>query len=125
MTTSSVKIAPPNSLIFISDVDGGVVPDPDRIARTAGIVSTDSCVAVCCLAEMDGKTEITMGPAAEIKLSDNPAFDGMLSTPTRTLVVSTVDWQKLLEATVPTQQTRLRVWTNRRREPDKVSVGFG
>lgn len=125
MNTSTIKIAPPNSLVLISDAEGGVVPDPEDIARTAGIVSTDSCAAVCCLAEMDGVTEFTMGSARELGSSDKPAYDGMLATPSRTVVVSTVEWRKLMQADVPTERTRLRIWTNRPREPDRVIIGLG
>ena len=120
---TSIKAAPPNSLVLISDARGGSVPD--RFTRDQGIASTDTCVVVGCLAEIDGQTEITMGPAREVSPSAHPAFDGILATPSRTIAVSTVDWNKLLEANVPTSQTRLRVWTNRPREPDKVIVGFG
>jgi hypothetical protein len=125
MMTNTVKIAPPNSLVLISDAQGGVVPDPDVIARKAEIISTTSCAAVCCLAANDGETEITMGPAGEVGPTDDPAYDGTIATPTRTIVVWTVEWRKLLEMDVPTLQTRLRVWTNRPREPDKVLIGFG
>jgi hypothetical protein len=123
--TNTVRIAPPNSLVLISDAQGGVVPDPDAIARNAEIISTASCIAVCCLAAIDGETEITLGPAGAVGPADDPAYDGTIVTPTRAIVVWTVEWRKLLEMNVPTLQTRLRVWTNRQREPDKVIIGLG
>lgn len=125
MTTTTIKLAPPNSLIFVSGLDGGVMPDPEDIAQVAGIVATESCIAVCCLAEMDGVTEFTMGPACEVGSNSKPAFDGTLATPSRAVVVSTVEWRRLMEADVPTDETRLRIWTNRRSEPDRVIIGLG
>jgi hypothetical protein len=119
---TSAKAAPPNSLVLISDAQGGSVPQDFR--REKGIVSTDTCVAVGCLAEMDGQTEMTIGPAGEVAPGADPVFDGMLATPSRNIVVSTIEWSKLLEASVPNLQTRLRVWINRAREPDKIIVGF-
>ncbi len=121
--TQTIKIAPPNSLVFISDVDGGVVPDPDTIAQSAGITATDSCVAVCCLAEMDGKTEITLGPVEEVILNEPPAFDGRLETPTHNVVVSTIELNRLLQVSVASSTTHLRIWTNRPKEPDQVIIG--
>ncbi len=125
MMAQAISIAPPNSLIFVSDPNGGSVPDPDKIAREAGITATDSCVVVCCLAEMDGKTEITMGLADDVDPGGDPGFDGILATPTRAVVVSTVGFDTLLEANAPNLQTRIRVWTNKPKEPDKVVVGIG
>lgn len=121
----TIKIAPPNSLIFVSDAQGGSIPDPDKIAREAGITATHSCIAVCCLAEMDGKTEITIGLADEVDPGKKPEFDGTLATPTRTIVVSTAESEMVLEANVPTVQTRMRIWTNRPKEPERVIVGIG
>jgi hypothetical protein len=125
MMAQTIKIAPPNSLIFIGDAKGDSTPDLDKIARAASITATDSCVVVCCLAEMDGKTEITMGLAREVDPGQNPGLDGALITPTRTIVISTAELKTLLEASVPTLQTRIRIWMNRVKEPDKVIVGVG
>ena len=125
MMAHTINIAPPNSLIFVSDAEGGSAPDSDKIARKAGITATDSCVVVCCLAEMDGDTEITMGLASEIDPGANPDFDATLATPTRTVVISTSELDTLLEANVPTLRTCIRIWINRPKEPDKVIVGVG
>ncbi len=42
----SLKIAPPNSLLFISDAEGGRPPIP---VLGAQILATDSCVSIACL----------------------------------------------------------------------------
>jgi len=125
MMAQTTKVSPPNSLIFVTDAQGGSAPDPDKIAREAGITAIDSCIVVCCLAEMDGRTEITMGPTGEVNPGKEPDFDGKLATPTRTVVVSTAERETILEANVRTLQTQIRIWTNRPREPDKVIVGIG
>lgn len=119
----TIKIAPPNSLVFISDADGGVGPDPDAIARSGRITATASCVAVCCLAEMDGETEITLGPIEEVSLNEPPAFDGRLETPDHNVVVTTSEWTRLLQINVTSGNTHLKIWTNRVREPDKIIIG--
>lgn len=125
MTTTSITLAPPNSLVFIEDATGGMVPDPNRIALEAGITATDSCIAVCCLCSDDGPTKITMGPAQEVDPGEHPAFDGILATPTRTVAVDTVEVDGVLVANVPALRTRIRIWTNRPKEPDNVVVGLG
>jgi hypothetical protein len=125
MTTTSIALAPPNSLFFIEDARGGQVPDPNRIALEAGITSTDTCIAVCCLCSDDGPTKITMGPAQEVDPGQVPAFDGVLATPTHTVAVTTAELDGVLVSNVPALRTRVRIWTNRRREPDNVVIGLG
>jgi hypothetical protein len=123
MTISSLKIAPPNSLVLISDVQRGEVPE--KIDPEMGFGSTDSCIAVACLPDMDGETMIRLGPAAEVDPGSRPAFEMILSTPTRTVAVMTIEWVTLLKAGVPASSTRVRVWTNRSRWPDNVLIGLG
>lgn len=125
MTTTSITLAPPNSLIFIEDARGGQVPDPNRVSLEAGIIATDTCIAVCCLCSDDGPTKITMGPAQEVNPGEHPAFDGILATPTRAVAVTTVEVDGALVSNVPALRTRIRIWTNRQGEPDNIVVGLG
>jgi hypothetical protein len=96
MNISTIKIVPPNSIVFVCDAEGGTIPDPEIIGHRQGIVSTDSCAVVCCLAEMDGETEFTMGPTADLGLNDDPTYDGTLATPSGVVVISTVEWKNCL-----------------------------
>jgi len=116
-----VKIAPPNSLIFISDVSDRSGPEyiPNRL-----VLWTDSVISVGCLANMDGETEVRLGPAREVGQDGAPVFDGLLKTPTKELIVSTVEHEKFLGDTVPSE-TRIRIWTNEPVEPDKIAIGWG
>lgn len=118
----SIRVAPPNSLLFVSDSNGGKVPDflPERL-----VLATPSCISVGCLTFADGETEVTLGPAIEVNPGKSPAFDGDLETPNRAVAVSTVEREKLLEERVPFENTRVRIWVNHPTEPDKVIVGWG
>jgi len=83
MTSVSTKIAPPYSIVFIADPkDGGEVP---KDTGETLIAATDSCVAVGCLCEMDGLTELTLGPTNEVDPGRPPSFTGRLKTPSRLL----------------------------------------
>lgn len=75
---ASITTAPANSLVGISDVKKGVVPES---IPESGIAATESCILVACYPEIDGETKITLGPAAELDPEDAPAFDGQLETP--------------------------------------------
>lgn len=119
---SSIKIAPPNSLLFVSDRDGGNVPE---ITRHRDLWWTPSCVVIGCLAFMDGETDVVLGGVADVDPGTVPVFDGILETPNRSVVVSTVGWNPALWAEVISQKTRVRIWTNRVREPDNVVIGLG
>jgi hypothetical protein len=117
----SLKVAPPNSLLFISDPDGGKAPDP---IRGALILSTPSCISVACLMWQDGETEVTVGSIREVQSSRAAVFEGTLETPNRAVVVSTVEGDTVVRVSVPETRTRVRIWVNRAREPDKVVIGL-
>jgi hypothetical protein len=117
----TIRIAPSNSLLFIEDISGGEIPVTVGPAR---LWSTSSCIAIGCLASMDGETEVTLGASDQVSPEWEPAFDGILKTPTRKVVVSTVEGDNVLVADVASERTRVRIWTNHPIEPDKVSIGL-
>ncbi|MGH7257040.1 MAG: hypothetical protein ACREIM_01595 [Nitrospiraceae bacterium] len=119
---NTIRIAPPNSLLFVSDVDGGIPPE---ITRRGRLWTTSSCIAVGCLAFMVGVTEVSLGLARVVDPGGVPAFDGVLETPHRAVMVSTAEGEKVLDAGVSGKSTRVRIWTNHPTEPDRVIVGLG
>lgn len=121
MGTSAI-IKPVNSLVFISDTAGGVVPE---WIRGGLVLSTPSCISVGCYPEQDGPTEVVLGRGQEVDPGNHPIFDGDLETPNRVVVVSTVEHEKVLEAKVPETLTHVRVWVSHPRWPDKVVIGLG
>jgi len=117
---TSATIAPPNSLVLIEDPSGGEVPES---MGNSSIASTGSCIAVGSRSESDGKSEIVLGPAAEVDPGQSPALEQDLSTPNRKVVVRTVLGDTILETPVSRQKTRVRVWVNDPKEPDRILIG--
>lgn len=119
--SSTVTLAPPNSVLFIADASKGEVPEfiPDLL-----VLSTDSMISMGCLPDVDGETTVTLGNGADVIRPAELVFDGMLKTPTRRVVVATVEDDMVLAAVVPNVETRIRIWTNRTREPDEVVIGW-
>ena len=120
--SESAKIAPPYSLVLVGDPSGREIPN---IVAGSVIASTSSCIAVGCLSEVDGETEFTLGATPDVNPGIDPAFEGKLKTPNRMIAVRSVLHETILEATVPEEQTTVRVWVNDPTEPDKVIIGFG
>jgi hypothetical protein len=120
MNTSTI-VRPVNSIVFISDPGGGVVPE---WIRDKFILSTESCISVRCYPEQDGPTTVNMGPLWQVEMDEHPAFDGYLETPNRAVVVETVDRKVILEAKVPTKRTHVRIWVSDLRWPEKVIIGL-
>ena len=118
--TGSIAITPPNSLIVIA---GGPTRDAPTTMGGLSIASTRSCVIVSCLMFQDGETRVTLGQP--LKTDERPSFDGFLDTPHHRVAAWTVEWEEVLGTRVPTTRTRIRIWTNRQREPDDVYVGIG
>lgn len=74
---------------------------------------------------MDGQTRITLGSVADVTLSGDPIFDGILMTPTSAVLVSTCEHETILETVVQSRETRVRIWTNRTQEPDEITIVLG
>jgi hypothetical protein len=47
----------------------------------------------------------------------------MLETPGRAIVISTVTAETVMKTIVPGQRTRVRIWVNHPRWPDKIIIG--
>lgn len=112
------RVAAPNALLLIEDPAGGEQPlsVPGQL-----VAATATSVAVGCTAR--GATEIAVGDLGFAPRGpDAPVFDGRLSTPSRRLAVRTVLGATLLEVTVPSVDTGLRVWTNAATEPTAITI---
>jgi hypothetical protein len=118
---SKTKIRPVNSLVFVSDPDGGSAPVP---MRGKMILSTPSCISVRCYPEQDGPTEIILGKARDVTPGQQPAFEGELETPSCSVVVSTAERETVLEAVVSKTRTLVRIWLSDPRWPDRVIIGW-
>jgi len=111
-----------NGLIFVEDVEGGEAPYPvtDDVVRFSA-----SSISVSCLHEIDGETELILGPGTEVIQDYEPAFDGFVETPSGELKVAEVTGWPLLKAKVPEGKTRIRIWRNHPVWPDQVVIGWG
>lgn len=75
--------------------------------------------------DQDGDTEVSLGSTQEVNPEGPPIFDGLLETPTRTVNIETAEGELVLQSEVSSENTRVRIWTNAPREPDKIVVGLG
>ncbi|MEI5678797.1 MULTISPECIES: hypothetical protein [unclassified Mesorhizobium] len=116
------RVKPVNSLIFISDVDGGDAPYP---VKGTLILATQSCISVGTFPEIEGATEIVMGPVDEASPDGSPDFSGFLETPTRHLVVTTVDGRVILKASVQAALTSVQIWLSHPKWPERIIIGWG
>ena len=119
--TSIEKIRPINSLVIVEDSNGGEVP-PWEDGKL--ILASRSAIFVGCYPEPDGPTEIMIGPANEIGPNLDPLFDGQLETPSTIVVVSSVDRKTFLSEKVSEARTRVRIWPNHDKWPDKIIIGL-
>jgi hypothetical protein len=110
-------------MFFLEDPIGGKSPAIDE--RAVRIWSTRSCIIVGSLAFMDGETYLVASTSVADVQPTEPAFDGMLDTPSRVVEISTSERQVLLRCAVAALVTRVRVWTDRPSEPENILVVFG
>jgi len=75
--------------------------------------------------DCDGDTVITIGPAVEIGRADTPLFDRRLTTPSGVVIVEIVPGKEILRAHSEQSSTRVRIWTDGRRDTSTVLIGLG
>ncbi len=116
------SIRPINSLAYIHDASQFDVPE---LRSDTSVTATPKCVLLLTYPEVDGPTDVTF----DLQPRDRPLLmlqhDAMLETPSRTVVMSTVDEQILFSVPVAESTTRVRVWLNTRFNPDQVVIGLG
>jgi hypothetical protein len=117
-----LSIAPMNSLLFLSDPDGGEAPIP---VWGAQILSTHSCISFACYPEQDGETEISLGARRELDPGTPPVFEGELETPHHAVIVSTVDQKTIMRMDVPGNRTHVCIWLSHPRWPKEIIIGLG
>lgn len=88
------------------------------------VFGSATAIYVACYPEIDGPTEIVMGPASETGLDRAAEYDGELMTPSGKVVVNNVEMKTLLFEKVSGAKTRVRIWLNHDRWPDKVVIGL-
>jgi hypothetical protein len=118
---ASARIAPPNSVVLVTDATGG--DPPEGMSRDL-VLHTPTCIAIGCLSESDGETSITIGRADELRVASPPVFEATLQTPSRRVLVQTVLWDKILESDVSTDLTKVTVWANHPSEPDEIHIAL-
>lgn len=74
--------------------------------------------------EQDGPTEITLARADEVNPEDALAFDGMITTPSKKLSIVSCENEEIMATDVMNTTTRIRVYANDPREPDRIYVVY-
>ena|SRR5436309_263039 len=117
----SKKVAAPNALLLLSDINGGMAPNE---MQGSLIASTPACIAIGCMSDCNGETEVSVGLGRDVGTSEAPTFEGELDSPSRTVALRTVLRSRVLEASVRNARTRVRIWVNHPSEPDKIVIGL-
>ena len=119
---NSTNFAPINSIVFISD---NLKSKPPEHVYGSLVSFNEFCVSVGTYPEVDGETKFGLGRANEVEDKLQLVFDGMIETPNRNLMISTVLDEVLLETGVEDTRTRTRVWVDHPRWPKNLVVGWG
>jgi hypothetical protein len=119
-----MQIALPNGLLFVRDSKIRKFPDIDD--EKASFWSIPTCVMIQGYPDSEGETDITVGAVNQISQSGHPAFDRTLETPSRKLIFEIVPGETVHEVVVPTDKTRVQIWTDgRHRCAETLVIGIG
>jgi hypothetical protein len=113
-------IRPPNSIVFVSDIDLGEIPAGQPVQPVA---ASSSCLIVACYTFCDGPKLIAFGSSPEVDPGWPPAFAGEIETPKAHIMVSTVDGQILFKQRTNGDRAFVSVWVTHDKWPDKVFIG--
>lgn len=119
MSSQSISFAPENSIVFVADPSNDY--DVPEDTGAALVTATPTCMAIGTLAQMDGKTTITLGGPGT-RVSGELIFQGLLKTPGRKVAILQVPGTVVLEMKVPKDGTGIKVWANDLREPNQILV---
>lgn len=111
-----------NSLVTIKDDRLDDYPD---VTGTGQAWWTPSSISVCCLPDSEGETEITFGLSTDVGLDSAPIVDRTLATSSRRLSVQLVPRREIMSVAVNADLTRVRVWSDGRRDSEWLIIGIG
>ena len=115
-----ITVSPVNSLLFMTDANGGTPPEPVWGAK---IQSTPSCISFACFPEQDGPTEIAIGQNGDLEPEKLLVFDGELDTPSRVIILETAVHERVLAVDVAHRKTKVRIWYSHPKWPEKIVIG--
>ena len=120
--TQIAVINPPYSQICICDPTARVeVPlwEDDFI-----LVASDTYIGCICYPEQDGETEVRLGRGDQSQPDQTLKFDRVLKTPGGVIAVETVEGDSVMRLQTGATEVRVRIWTNAKQWPTKVSIGI-
>jgi hypothetical protein len=112
----ATQLSPPNSLVLIVASEHPDIPILDGVL----VASTDTCIAVGTLMELDGETEVRITDGQERTSGLEAAFEAALRTDEGFIAVRTVDGREVLRHEVAGKSQQIRVWVSDASEPDKI-----
>jgi hypothetical protein len=120
MTTASVTIRVPNSILIVRDPSQEDFPE---ITRDSNIWVGRSCILMHSLPDFEGETSITLGGANEVHPENHVLFDDVVETPSRAIHVDIVPGKTVLSRQTKGTKTRVRIWTDGGWTPELVTIG--
>ena len=116
------RISPPNLQFFISDAS---LPENPVQGETIGIISNGVCLSVPCAYWDETETTLIIGRPEEVSEPAKPLFDGTIPTHSGAIVFSDSELAELLSYPVSDAVTRIQIWTDGLKFPERMVVAIG
>lgn len=117
------RISPPYLQFFICD---STLPEnPVQSVEKIEIISNGQSLSVPCAYWDEAETELIVGSPKEVEEPRAPQFDTTIPTRSGLLVFHDALLTELLAYPTSTSDTRIRIWTDGSKLPERVVVAVG
>lgn len=114
-----ISTTPRNSIVLLMDHSNARIPEA---ASNSVVTSTESCIAIGTLCEVDGPTTITLTTEPEDAGGCHPLFTGHLSVPSGRLSLFDVGMHELISLRLTEATAHVTVLANDDSEPDSIII---
>lgn len=113
-----------NGIVFVLDPKNKTTTVP-TYDPAAVVVSSDSCVSIKTIPEVDGDVSIRLSGSSEApqpSVALKSVFQGSVSTPNRSIAVVTAEFTRLLEMPVGSDSTAITIHVDDPDFPSEIEI---
>jgi hypothetical protein len=120
---STIKLSPPNAILFVFDVTNKDVNVPQYIDGRL-VASNNTCISIGTQAPVDGETTVSLEKRLQDVATHGPhrVFEGRVECPGRKIAVTTSELKTVLTWDLEDTSAQVEIWVDDLHNPARVAV---